>query len=162
MLRSARLEPVLDIAHGKERSAIEALAAGEGRVHNAESKLVELERYAQEYRAALDARTRTGIDVPQLRAFHAFISRLGDAVAQQGAAVIRARDERDALRQCWLDASRRTQSVGKVIEHATNEERRTSERREQYDSDERAQRAFAAAALGRADSVQHPEQREDS
>jgi flagellar FliJ protein len=153
MLRSTRLEPVLDVAANTEKIAAVAFAAAEARVLEAEKKLVELERYEQEYRAALHARTTTGIDASQLRTFHGFISRLGDAIAQQGVALGRARDERDVLRQRWLEASRRAQAVGKVIEHASNEERRVVERREQHDSDERAQRAHTAAEQVRRETV---------
>ena len=147
MLRSERLEPVFDIATNHERCAAQAFGAAAARLQEAEKKLAELERYAVEYRAALHARTTGGIDVTQLRAFHGFIAKLGDAVSQQGAIVDRAREDCALLRQRWLDASRRTQAVGKVIEHASTEERRVVERREQNDSDERAQRAFTAAAM---------------
>lgn len=157
MLRSERLEPVLDIAANNERQAALAFAAAGERVQEAEKKLADLERYAVEYRAALQARTTKGIDATQLRAFHGFIARLGDAIGQQGALVERARDEHALLRERWLEASRRTQAVGKVIEHATTEERRVFERREQHDNDERAQRAFAAAALAQREHRQsHP------
>jgi flagellar protein FliJ len=162
MLRSERLEPVLDIASSNERCAVEALAGGEARVIEAEQKLAELERYAQEYRSALHAKTQAGIDATQLRAFHAFISRLGDAVAQQGAILVRAREERDRLRQHWIETSRRTQAVGKVIEHACVEERRIVERREQHENDERAQRTFATAALAQREGNHDTRRREES
>jgi flagellar FliJ protein len=141
MLRSERLEPVLDIATSNERQAALAFAAAAQRVQEAEQKLADLERYAVEYRAALQARTAKGIDATQLRAFHGFI-------------VEGARDEHARLRQRWVEASRRSQAVGKVIEHATTQERRSVERREQHDNDERAQRACAAAALAQREHRQ--------
>ena len=146
MLRSERLEPVLDIATSHERRAAQGFGAAAERLQEAEKKLAELERYAVEYRTALRARTVGGIDATQLRAFHGFIAKLGEAISQQRSAVGRARDECALLRERWLEASRRTRAVGKVIEHAGTEERRAFERREQHDNDERAQRAFAAAA----------------
>ena len=147
MLRSERLEPVFDIATNREQHAAQAFGAAAERLQEAEKKLAELERYAVEYRAALHARTAGGIDVTQLRAFHGFIAKLGDAIHQQGAIVERARDDYALLRERWLEASRRTRAVGKVIEHAGTEERRAFERREQNDNDERAQRAFTTAAM---------------
>jgi len=154
MLRSERLEPVLDIATSNERQAALAFAAAAQRVQEAEQKLADLERYAVEYRAALQARTAKGIDATQLRAFHGFIAKLGEAIAQQGTVVEGARDEHARLRQRWVEASRRSQAVGKVIEHATTQERRSVERREQHDNDERAQRACAAAALAQREHRQ--------
>lgn len=156
MLRSERLEPVLDIAANNERRAAQVFGAAAERLQDAEKRLAELERYAVEYRAALHARTAGGIDVTQLRAFHGFIAKLGDAISQQGAIVDRAREDCALLRQRWLEASRRMQAVGKVIEHASTEERRVVERREQNANDERAQRAFAAAAIVRHEHCEEP------
>lgn len=153
MRRSQRLEPVLDISNEAERKAATALAAAETRVVEAEKKLVELERYAQEYRATLQQRTTSGIDVAQLRAFHGFIGRLGEATTQQGLVIQRAREERDAARERWLETSRRARTVAKAVEQAVTQERQVRERREQSDSDERAQRSFIAADRARRDAV---------
>lgn len=153
MRRSQRLEPVLDIATEAERKAASALAAAETRVVEAEQKLAELERYAQEYRVALKDRTATGIDVVQLRAFHGFIGRLGEATAQQALVIQRAREERDATRERWLETSRRARVVAKAVEQAATQERKVHERREQSDSDERAQRSYIAADRARRDAV---------
>jgi flagellar FliJ protein len=153
MRRSQRLEPVLDIATEAERKAATALATAETRVVEAEKKLAELERYAQEYRATLQQRTAGGIDVAQLRAFHGFIGRLGEATTQQGLVIQRAREERDAARERWFEASRRTRTVAKAVEQAATQERQVLERREQSDSDERAQRSFIAADRARRDAA---------
>lgn len=161
MLRSERLEPVLGVANDAERKAAQALAAAEARVTEAEKKLAELERYEQEYRLALKRKTATGIDVVQLRAFHGFIGRLGDAIFQQGVAVKRAHEEREMFRARWMDASRRARAVGKAVEHASLEERHAQERREQHDYDERAQRAFIAADRARReDAMRRPDSEE--
>lgn len=144
MLRSRRLEPVREVASHAEEQAAQALGAGETRLTQARVRLGELQRYEREYRVALQERTAAGIGIGELRAFQTFIAKLGEAVAQQALLVGRASDERDALRERWLEASRRSRAVGKVIEHAATDERREAERREQSDCDERAQRNFAA------------------
>jgi flagellar protein FliJ len=151
MLRSQRLEPVLDVVSEGERRAARALGSGEARLTEAQRKLAELERYEQEYRTSLRTRTAEGIDVVQLRAFHGFIARLGEAIVQQAAQVRRAQEERDGLRAVWLQATQRARAVGKVVEHAVADERQQRERREQADFDERAQRGFAAADRARRD-----------
>ena len=147
--RSRRLEPVVEVTADVERRAARAFGEAETRVAAAEQKLAELERYAQDYRGALRERTATGIDAPQLQAFHGFIGRLGEAVAQQALAVRRACEERDLARERWLEASRRARAVGKVAETAAHAERREQDRRDQHDFDERAQRAYLAAAASR-------------
>jgi flagellar FliJ protein len=149
MRRSKRLEPVLELASEEERKAAQEFAAAETRLVEARKKLAELERYAQEYREALKARTASGIDAVQLRTFHGFIARLGEATAQQSLVIQRANEERDARRERWLEKSRRMQVITKAIEQAAAQERHAIERREQSDSDERAQRAFIAANRAR-------------
>lgn len=145
MLRSRRLAPVHDVASNAESRAARALAAGETRLEQARAKLADLERYEREYREALRGRTAAGIGVTEMRAFHAFIGKLGEAVAQQGALVERTAAECATLRELWLAASQRSRAVGKVIEHATADERRAEDRQEQTDNDERAQRPFTTA-----------------
>jgi flagellar FliJ protein len=162
MRRSQRLETVLEVAGDAERKAAAALAAAEARLLEAEHKLVELERYEQEYRAALRRKTTSGIDATQLRAFHAFIARLGDAVLQQGVVVKRAHEERDVCKTRWQDAGRRSRSVGKAVEHASEDERRAEARRDQRESDERAQRAFVASAHARPAGALRRAQSEES
>lgn len=153
MLRSERLEPVLDLAADAERKAARAVADAEAKVAEAERKLAELERYEQDYRTALRRQSAAGIGAAQLRAFHAFIGRLGDAIFQQGATASRAREERDRLRARWIEATQRARAVGKAVEHAEQDERHQRERREQADMDERAQRAFIAAVLARREQL---------
>jgi flagellar FliJ protein len=153
MLRSERLEPVLDLAAEAERKAALAVADAEARVAEAERKLAELERYEQEYRTALRQQSAAGIGASQLRAFHSFIGRLGEAIFQQGVVVTRAREERERLRAHWVEATRRTRAVGKAVEHAEHDERHQRERREQADMDERAQRSFIATVLARRESI---------
>ena len=149
MLRSERLGIVLAVAEDAERKAATALATAAARVEEGERKLAELERYAREYRDSLRHRTTAGIHAAQLRAFHAFIARLADAVAQQAVIVERVREERDSCEARWQEAGRRAKSVGKAVEQASEEERRAEARRDQRESDERAQRAFSAAARAR-------------
>jgi len=162
MVRSARLEPVHGVAVDAERRAAEALAAAEARLRELEAKAAELGRYEQEYRVLLRTRSAAGIDAMQLRSFHAFIARLGDAIGQQRALVESAGEERDRARARWLEATQRARAVGKVIEHATAAEQRVRDRREQTDLDERAQRASVAATAARSTGRTNEPNREDS
>jgi flagellar protein FliJ len=162
MVRSARLEPVRDVAVDAERRAAEAFAAAEARLRELEAKLAELGRYEQEYRELLRTRSEAGIDAMQLRSFHAFIARLGDAIGQQRTLVEGAGAERELARTRWLEATRRARAVGKVIEHASAAEQRVRDRHEQADLDERAQRASVAAAAVRRNERANDHNREDT
>jgi len=75
-----------------------------------------------------------------LRDYQLFLARLGEAIRQQSRIVTAARAERDAQQQHWRAAARHNKAIDHVVETWQAEERRHVERREQRDSDERAQR----------------------
>lgn len=140
MTRAKRLEPVQNLVDDTERRLALSLAAFERRVTENETKLQELERYRAEYERQFSQRAGKGIGATDLRDYQAFLARLGEAIKQQQSIVQRARAERDAERQRWQDAAKRSKALGHVVEQWRTEERRTSDRREQRESDERAQR----------------------
>jgi flagellar FliJ protein len=142
MTRGKRLEPVHELAVGAERGAARRLADDERGVAESQERLAQLEHYEREYRASLQQRVADGIGAAGLRDYQAFLARLGEAVAQQRAALARAVDGRDAAREQWRASSTRRRAVGKVIEQAAAADRRDSDRREQRDLDEHALRAF--------------------
>jgi flagellar FliJ protein len=77
----------------------------------------------------------------ELRDYQVFLARLAEAVRQQALVVERAKVERDAQRAQWQQAAQRSKAVEHVIENWRAEDRKIAERKEQRDSDERAQRA---------------------
>jgi flagellar FliJ protein len=102
--------------------------------------LQELERYRGDYESQFKQRAGRGMGATDLRDYQAFLARLSDAIRQQQAVVKRAQSERDAERQRWQEAAKRAKALGHVVEQWQTEERRASDRREQRESDERAQR----------------------
>lgn len=140
MNRAKRLEPVQDVIADAERRLAQSVVAFERRVSEAEAKLLELQRYLAEYEQQFAARAGKGIGVTDLRDYQAFLARLGDAIRQQRGLVQRAQSERDAERLRWQDAAKRSKALDHVVGQWHAEERRTVARREQVDTDERAQR----------------------
>lgn len=140
MTRAKRLEPVQNVADEAERRLAQSLAAFERRVSQAETKLSELEHYRAEYEKQFSQRAGRGIGAIDLRDYQAFLARLGEAIRQQRTIAERARIERDAEKQRWQDAARRAKALDHLTEKWQSEERRLADRREQRDSDERAQR----------------------
>jgi flagellar protein FliJ len=134
------MKPVQNLYDDTERRLAQGLATIERRVAEAEGKLQELERYRGEYDKQFAQRAGGGIGVTALRDYQAFLSRLTEAIKQQQAVVRRAQSERDAERQRWQEAAKRAKALGHVVEQWQTEERRASDRREQSESDERAQR----------------------
>jgi flagellar FliJ protein len=140
MTRTKRLQPVQNVVESAEKRLAQSLAAFERRVNEAETKLLELTRYRGEYAQQYAQRAGTGIGVMELRDYQAFLARLNEAMRQQHAVVQRVRAERDAERGRWQDAARRVKAIDHVVTQWQGEERRRADRREQHDTDERAQR----------------------
>jgi len=140
MKRAKRLEPVQHIVDEAQKRLAMSVATYEKRVLEGEAKLGELERYKAEYEQGFQQRAAGGIGVTELRDYQAFLARLAEAIKQQQALVNRARAEHDAERLKWQDALKRSKALGHVVERWQAEERHVIERREQRESDERAQR----------------------
>jgi flagellar FliJ protein len=145
MTRAKRLEPVQHIVDEAQKRLATSVAAYEKRVVDGETKLGELERYKAEYEQAFQQRAGRGIGATDLRDYQAFLARLAEAIKQQQALVTRARAEHEAERLKWQDALKRSKALGHVVERWHAEERHVTERREQRESDERAQRKASRA-----------------
>jgi flagellar protein FliJ len=140
MTRSQRLAPVQNVIESAEKRLAQSLAMHERRVSEADGKLNELIRYRGEYEKQFTQRAASGIGVTELRDYQAFLARLTEAVRQQQSVVHRMRADRDAERLRWQDAAKRVKALDHVVTQWQNEERRTADRRDQRDMDERAQR----------------------
>jgi flagellar FliJ protein len=141
MNRGNRLEPVRKAVDDTERRRAEKLAASEQRLGECERKLHELEEYQSDYRQTFNSRASGGIGSAGLRDYQLFLARLAEAIRQQTQLVTAMRSERDLEQKRWQEAARRCKAIDHVVDHWHAEERRAGERREQRDSDERAQRA---------------------
>jgi len=140
MTRTQRLRPVQNLAEENERRLAQSLGVLQRRLADAEAKLAELERYRADYERQFTQQVGQGMSVVGLRDYQAFLARLTEAIRQQQALVQRARIERDQESKRWQEAATRAKAVDHVIEQWRIEERRNLDRREQRDSDERAQR----------------------
>jgi len=140
MKRAKRLEPVQHIVEEAQKRLAMSVAGFEKRLLEGEQKLDELVRYKAEYEQGFQQRAAGGIGVTELRDYQAFLARLAEAIKQQQALVNRARAEHEAERMKWQEALKRSKALGHVVERWQAEERHVTERREQRDSDERAQR----------------------
>ena len=140
MTRAKRLAPVQTLFDDNERRLAQSLAAFERRVTESETKLQELERYRGEYeqqftqRAGRASVRRTCVTIR--RSWRDWPMRFASSRRWCSG----ARVERDAERLRWQEAARRAKALDHVVERWQAEERRATDRREQRDTDERAQR----------------------
>ncbi|HYM35513.1 MAG TPA: flagellar export protein FliJ [Steroidobacteraceae bacterium] len=140
MTRSGRMKPVQAIVDATERHEATELAASEEKLAACERKLDELKQYEHDYRESFNARVTAGMGGRPLRDYQLFLARLAEAIRQQNRIVLDARAQRDTRQEQWREAARRHKAVDHVVDNWRADERRIAERREQRDSDERAQR----------------------
>ncbi|HUK02314.1 MAG TPA: flagellar export protein FliJ [Steroidobacteraceae bacterium] len=139
MSQSKRLQVVQRAADARERDRARALAASERRVAESNEKLTELKGYQANYENEFARTAGQGIAGARLRDFQTFMARLAEAIRQQIQVVSRTAAERDAARSSWRVAAQRAQMVGRIIARRLQDERKESDRKEQRESDERAQ-----------------------
>ena len=140
MKRVDRLQPVQKIVDDNERRLAEHFAAAERLLSGCEQKLKELENYRNDYTHGFSQRAGGGIGARQLVDYQAFMSRLNEAIKQQAQVTQQARHEREVQFKRWQDAARRAKALNHVMHNWQQEELRVLNKREQRDSDERAQR----------------------
>ncbi|HEY3786347.1 MAG TPA: flagellar export protein FliJ [Steroidobacteraceae bacterium] len=143
MKRAQRLQIVQRVVDDQERSRAEALASSERRLRESETKLHELETYHASYVRDFTLRAGCGMDGAMVRDYQAFLTRLDEALRQQSQVVTRVRAQRDSELRTWQGAAQRAEAVGQMVKRFQTEEERAVDRREQYESDERSQRAWA-------------------
>jgi len=138
-LKSKRLQPVIKIAQNREDDA--ALVLNEYRkvIDQQEAKLIELRQYHAEYTQRLNDSGRNGLNIAQINDYRCFIARLAVAVKQQEVQLASCEVELTEKYDAWMLTRMRHQALGKVVDRYQAQEHQESEKREQAESDERAQ-----------------------
>lgn len=150
MPRSRQLKTAQRVFDENERRKAETLAASERQVQESEAKLAELKRYSEDYQRDFACRAGGGMDAARARDYQAFIARLDEALRQQAEIVSRAHAQRTEQLGEWQGAAQRSAAVDRAVERHVSAENRALERREQHDSDERAQRLWSQGVNRRA------------
>lgn len=150
MSRADRMAPVQQVFGNAERDRARELGEAQRQLADAEARLVELRTYHGEYMGAFRKRCEDGTSIRALRDFQAFLARLDNAVRQQEQLVEQARQRVAGSRRDWQGAAQKVKAVGAVVERWQMTEALLLDRRDQKDSDERAQR-LAFAARGNAE-----------
>jgi flagellar FliJ protein len=140
MNRSRRMQPVQRAVGDLERRRAERLAAAERALGEAQARFDELTRYHDDYLKRFETLAGAGMAGMGLRDYQTFLARLAAAIGAQGEVRDTARAQRDAERDAWQKAATRAKAVERVVEQWRNDERQSAERRDQKESDERAQR----------------------
>jgi flagellar FliJ protein len=135
------MAPVQKVLDRKEKDQARELGEVRARLAAAEAKLRDLEQYRQDYEQAFQQRAKAGQNVRALRDFQVFLARLDQAIQQQRQVVKTAQADVGGQSSLWQSAARKVKAVDSVVDRWQGEEQRAQDRRDQKETDERAQRA---------------------
>lgn len=121
-----------------ERRKAEALAQSERRVHEARTRLDELESFRAAYVRDFNTRAQAGFNGAAAREYQMFLGRLEEALHHQGLILAQAETQRGAELESWRGAARRAAAVDTLARNWRAEELRAEDQREQHDTDERS------------------------
>jgi flagellar protein FliJ len=147
MKRSDRMAPVQQVLSDAEQARARELGSAQQRLADAEAKLGDLRKYHADYQRSFQVRGQQGQSVTALRDFQAFLARLEEALKQQEKAVAMAREQVSMQRRNWQGAARQVKAVESVVERWQSAEARATDRRDQKETDERAQRSTTRRPL---------------
>lgn len=136
-----RLKPLQDLAESREQDAAERFARHKQALEAQEQRLSDLQNYQADYRNQMSGAMSPSL----LRNRQDFMSRLNDAVRQQGEQVARARQAYELERQRWVDARGETQVLDKLEQNYQAQAAQRGLRREQFELDELAARLHRQA-----------------
>jgi flagellar protein FliJ len=132
--RADRLQPVVDLAEEKAKDAVRVLATQQRALADAEHQLVELRKYRNEYAEMPD-----GIGISALLNRQQFLQKIDMAIVQQLGEVQRREQALEHARLLWIDARGRAKALDSVTTKYREQERKSEDRREQSQADERSQ-----------------------
>lgn len=147
MKKSKRLEPIVKLAENEEMSAARALAECQNRLGAQQARLSQLIAYRKDYIDRMQTQGAAGMQVAQMLSYQRIIAQLDRGITEQSRIVDNARAELEQMKQRWLESRTRTQSMDLVREQHLRQELKQDQRREQKESDERAQRMGSAAPM---------------
>lgn len=113
---------------------MQRLAEQQQKLAKVEQQLEELQKYRAEY-----AETSGGVSVGALLNRRQFVERIDQVIAQQITEVARQRRFLDGARNQWREAHAREKALGSVVDRYREQDRKSEDRREQAEVDERMQ-----------------------
>ena len=137
---SRRFKPIQKLASHKERKAAAALGESLKQREAAQQRLDELREYRSEYLERFASATRAGVSSRQILEYQVFINKLETAIGQQEEIVSRSQQDCDSSKAQWRGRYSKSKAMEHVIERMRQAERKDQQRKEQSESDERAQR----------------------
>lgn len=136
--RTDTMQRVAGIADESADVQMRELAEKQRSLSDGEAQLTELHRFLHEYQ---QHDPQASLSMTQLINRQQFLQRIKDAISFQHTAVERLRASLEDQRQLWMQARNRAKALGSVAQRMEDGDTRASDRAEQGEADERAQRS---------------------
>lgn len=140
MTRSKRMQPVQQVAEGREQDAMHKLGQSQQYLDAQRAKLEELRAYRDQYTRDFADSGEGGVNATRMQDYRVFLNRLGEAIRQQEALLAQCENQHEENRRQWVDSRSHSQAIDKVVQRYRSEEQQVRERREQRELDEHASR----------------------
>lgn len=140
--RSKRLEPVANHARRQEEEAARILAEAQQRVTDSEQQLQQLESFRDEYLQKYKIAGQQPGSVNLLLDYQAFIAKINQGIGQASQTIKICCQQRDILKQQWLQRKTRTQALESVVEKYQHSELKREAHLEQLEMDEFCRQRF--------------------
>ncbi len=149
------LDTLLQRALAERDVAVLALGRAEAMLERQQGQLAQLAEYRSEYQQRWAGQFSRHGAIEIVHCYQNFVQRLEDAMAQQERQVQTAAAGVQRARDALLAREMRAASVRKLIERRTGEQRLAQDRRDQRQTDERAQQAAWRQSQADAWSPRH-------
>lgn len=133
--RSKKIERIVKVAESDERRYAEMTGAAQRQLNSQKDRLGELSRYRTEYSERAGSTRPT--NAAQLKDYQTFLDRLDTAVVSQKQVIQECERSLDAHRRRWQAKRQRLDSLQKVAERLSNEDRQLADRQAQRIVDDR-------------------------
>ena len=140
--RSKRLEPVASHAKRLEEEAAKILAEAQQRVTDSQQQLQQLESFRDEYLLKYKSAGQSSGSVSRLLDYQAFLAKINQGIGQASQTIKLCCQQRDILKQQWLQRRTRTQALESVVEKYQLAELRHEASLEQMELEEFCRQRF--------------------
>ncbi len=140
MKRSRRMNTILNLAENQKEDVARQLADSQALLAQCEGQLADMKQCREDYAALLSTRISDSRKASELQGIRTFIQHLDVAIHQLELQLIERRSACEYHKEQWLRLKDKTQVLGEIKERYQRDEKRLTEHREQFETDELSQR----------------------
>lgn len=135
-MKTGKMDKVAAVAKIAEQQSARELGKALQSHTEKNEQLDQLIQFRQDYESSLGSKGAAGIPAKQLQDYRIFLTKLGDAIAQQTREVDSAQEQLDQVRAQWLSKSQRKSALDHLVEERHKSAVQARGKAEQKESDE--------------------------